>query len=164
MLDIFTGFHYHKVDAKGKVSLPKTYRDALGDKVALVMDSAIYRDAHSKFVFVKVMPVEQWEKVKAMRGRLPKNQKRLVLGVEILEIDKVGRILVPHSMRKLARTEEGMDVCIVGNDDVIEIWNREKYEEATLAALYDEDTQNEIDAFDREIREPGGTRRAGEGS
>ena len=165
-MDVFSGFHYHKVDAKGKVSLPKAYRDALEDQVALGMGSAIYKDTHSKFVFVKIMPVAQWNKVKANRDKLTANQKRQMLGVQIVEIDKVGRILVPHSMRKLARTEEGMDVCIVGNDDVIEIWNRDKYEEATIAALYDEETQNENQAFERDIREPdpAGDSRTGEAS
>jgi division/cell wall cluster transcriptional repressor MraZ len=138
----FTGFHYHKVDAKGKVMLPKEYRDGLGDKVAVQMDSAIYPGAGGKFVFLKVMPVAQWKKMSDKRGKLTRNQKRLLLGVDITEVDKVGRIQLPHSMRKMANTEEGMEICVAGNDDVVEIWNRDRYEEAMIAGLYDEMTQS----------------------
>lgn len=152
----FTGFHYHKVDAKGKVMLPKEYRDGLGDQVVLQMDSAIYPDSKSKFVFVKVMPVASWKKLTEKRNKLDKNQKRLLLGVvETVEVDKVGRIQMPHSMRKMARIEEGMEICVAGNDDVVEIWNRDQYEEAVLAGLYDEMTQSGMDTKQQEDRGAG---------
>ena len=49
------------------------------------------------------------------------------------EMDKQGRILLPKSLQKLASISK--DVVVIGNNDHVEIWDKDRYEQVELEQL-----------------------------
>lgn len=115
----FLGAYPHKLDAKGKLSLPKAFRELLPDSVILTkgLDNNIL-----------VMSREVWEKFESNMNELPPDLQDFFLrNLFMAEIDKVGRILIPADLRHYAEIENReVSVCGVGN--MIEIWERQRKE------------------------------------
>lgn len=115
----FLGAYPHKLDAKGKLSLPKAFRDLLPDSVMLTkgLDNNIL-----------VMSPDVWQEFDRNMHELPPDlQDFFMRNLFMGEIDKVGRILVPADLRRYAEIENSeVSVCGVGN--MIEIWERQRKE------------------------------------
>ena len=56
----------------------------------------------------------------------------MLAGAASVEIDKQGRILLPQVLRNFAGLEK--DVVLIGVASRIEIWNKEKWEDASYDA------------------------------
>jgi MraZ protein len=126
-----------KTDAKGRVFIPASFRKIMqtaGDS-QLVLRMDTYKDC------LVLYPYSLWDKeVDEVRSKLNKWDEEeqelfrmFVTGVEILEMDASGRILIPK--RYLQKAQIGNEVKFVGMIDNIEIWSRSKLE----TSLMDED-------------------------
>lgn len=117
----FQGAHFHKLDAKSKLSLPKAFRDLLPDQVMLT--KGLYAN-------ILVMSPEVWEQFdrKMEEEDSSTSLQQFFMGnLFPTEIDKVGRILIPPVLRCYAEIENReVNVCGVG--DWIEIWEKHRKE------------------------------------
>lgn len=121
------GEYNHNIDDKGRVSVPSKFRDDLGTSFIVTkgLDNCLF--AYSK---------EEWTKFEDKLKALPltnPNARNFIRfffsGATECEIDKLGRINIPQSLREYASL--GREVTIIGVSTRVEIWNREKWNNYT---------------------------------
>jgi MraZ protein len=135
---VFRGVYEHQIDAKGRTSLPARLRETLVGAYdeRLILTTALDPCLHA-------YPVREWEALETALGkRNPmepgvKTLMRLyVASAQECPLDKLGRVLVPPTLRAHAALEK--DVVWVGMVKVIELWSRPGWakaqEEARAAA------------------------------
>ena len=121
---MFYGANYNTLDAKGRVIIPKQFREQLGESFMMTkgLDGCLY-----------VFPMSEWNSFEEKLAALPltnKNARAVVrhfaAGAALCEMDKQGRILVPEVLRDFAHLQR--DVVVEGSMKRIEIWSREQYD------------------------------------
>jgi MraZ protein len=120
---VFRGRYEHTIDAKGRTSVPARYRDVLsaaGER-RVVLTSALDP------CLVAYAP-QEWVAFEDRLGRLSqfdpavtKLRRIYVSGAVECEIDDVGRILVPPTLRDHARLKK--DVLWAGAGRYAELWD-----------------------------------------
>jgi MraZ protein len=121
----FLGSYLHQVDAKGRLSLPASFRRGAEEGplvVVQVHDSAL-----------TLYPEETWRGVEERLLELLRRQpesRPYVLGItaNAVEVvpDKQGRILIPQ--RLLQAIGVGESALLVGVIDRVEVWPPERFE------------------------------------
>ncbi|MBI4692200.1 MAG: division/cell wall cluster transcriptional repressor MraZ [Candidatus Terrybacteria bacterium] len=118
------GEYKHSLDPKKRVAIPAKFRKEIGEKAVVTrgLDQCLF-----------VYPMSEWEKVAEKLSELPtgsadtRNFVRLFLsGATDVEIDALGRILIPDYLKQFAGLKE--KVVIVGVHKRLEIWNEENWE------------------------------------
>jgi MraZ protein len=135
---VFRGVYEHQIDAKGRTSLPARLRETLVGAYdeRLILTTALDPCLHA-------YPVREWEALETALGRRSpmepgvKTLMRLyVASAQECPLDKLGRILIPPSLRAHAKLEK--DMVWVGMVKLIELWSRDGWaraqEEARAAA------------------------------
>ncbi len=130
---MFIGEYTHNLDDKGRLAVPKKFRQALlkGAVVTRGLDNCL-------FLYTKV----EWEKLASKLASLPFAQAntrafaRLMLaGAMDVSIDKQGRIILPDYLRKFASLKKG--VAVAGLYNRLELWDEKTWE------MYKEKTEKE---------------------
>lgn len=119
----FTGTIKAKLDAKGRVFLPASFRRLLRDDEA---EFVLKRDAFQPCL--TVYPRAAWDaEVADLRSRLDPwradhrmTLRRYVADVEVFSLDASGRFLVPKRYLRMADIRQ--EVVFVGMDETIELW------------------------------------------
>ena len=121
----FLGNSEAKMDAKGRVFLPATFRKQLqaAGEECLILRKDSYQNC------LILYPERAWnEQLNELRSRLnrwdSKHQmifRQFVSDVEIITLDSNGRFLIPKRYLKL--TDIDQEVRFIGLDDTIEIWS-----------------------------------------
>jgi MraZ protein len=125
-MDRFIGNIDAKMDVKGRVFIPATFRKILqtsGD-TRLILRKDVYQKC------LVLYPGNIWEEeLTELRSRLNKYNeeqqqifRQFVMGAELLEMDSSGRILIPKRYLQMANISS--DVRFIGMDYTIEIWSR----------------------------------------
>lgn len=120
---IMSGELPYTIDAKGRMSFPQKFRDIIGEKFVLTRGAnrrlVAYSEASWNAMVMKIynMPLG------SDRERLTQTY---VKGAVPVEADKLGRILVPQTLREYASLVK--DVYVVGSIDIAEIWDKATYE------------------------------------
>ena len=120
----FSGVYQHAIDAKGRTSLPAKFRDVLAgtgtDKLFVTTD--LYER------FLLAFAPAQWNAFTAKVSALPSFDagtrhlvRTVVAPAQECPFDKLGRILVPPSLREFAGLTD--EVVWAGSIDRIEIWS-----------------------------------------
>ena len=131
---MFYGEYNHTIDAKGRLIIPAKYREVLGDTfyVTKGLDGCLFvYDKNEWAAFeekLKSLPITSKDARKFVRFFLA--------GATMAEVDKQGRILIPASLRKYAELEK--EVMLLGVGNRVEIWNKEKWEDASTYDDMDE--------------------------
>lgn len=121
----FSGSYDHSLDSKGRVIIPASFRDALGENFTITINP-------SKTA-VAIYPEEIWEEqLERLRKINPMDKTgmqyvRYVMSMSFAEntMDSQGRVLIPTKLRmKIGLTK---DIVFVGINSYIEIWDSEKY-------------------------------------
>lgn len=127
---MFRGVYEHQIDAKGRTSLPAKLREVLVGSYdeRLILTTALDSCLHA-------YPVREWEQLEAaLAKRNPmepgvKTLMRLyVASAQECPLDKLGRVLVPPSLRTHAGLEK--DVVWAGMVKVIELWSKDGWRKA----------------------------------
>jgi len=127
---VFRGVYEHQIDAKGRTSFPVKLRDTLIGQYddRLILTSALDHCLHA-------YPVREWEQLEsALARRNPmepgvKSLLRLyVAPAQEVQLDKLGRLLVPPSLRAHAGLEK--DVVWAGMVKVVELWSKDGWKQA----------------------------------
>ena len=125
---MFRGRHEHTIDAKGRTSVPARYRDVLdaaGER-RVVITSALDP-------CLAAFSVPAWLAFEERLGKLPlfdpavqKLKRIFVSGAVECEIDDVGRILIPPTLREHARLKK--DVLWAGAGRYAELWDKDEWQ------------------------------------
>ncbi|WP_026497836.1 division/cell wall cluster transcriptional repressor MraZ [Butyrivibrio sp. WCD2001] len=123
----YKGEYSHSIDSKGRLIIPAKFRDLLGEQFVVTkgFDGCLF-----------VFDQEGWdafeEKLKALPMDIPGARQLgrfFMAGADDVELDKQGRILLKANWLSHASIEKDAIVAGVGNR--VEIWSKEKWEEAT---------------------------------
>lgn len=127
-----------KADNKGRLKIPSSLKKQL-DPVAssgFVVKRAVFQSC------LELYPMEEWnklmEKVSGLNRFNRKNNdfiRRFTAGVRTLELDAAGRILIPKDLIAIAGIEK--EVVLSSAINIIEIWDKSKYEQAIDDAAND---------------------------
>lgn len=132
--NMFMGEYNHTIDAKGRLIVPSKFRETLGDEFVVTkgLDGCLFvYDNHEWTAFeqkLKSLPITNKDARVFVRFFLA--------GAAAVEVDKQGRILLPGSLREFAALSK--EVVLIGVGSRIEIWSRERWEDA--ASFEDMDT------------------------
>jgi MraZ protein len=119
------GEYKHTLDPKKRLSLPSKWRKELGSTLIVTrgLDNCLF-----------VYPQAEWEKITEKIGKLPlgsadtRSFNRFFLsGAVEVEVDTVGRILVPDFLKDFAKLES--KVVLAGIHDRVEIWDDNRWTE-----------------------------------
>lgn len=119
---MFIGTYYHTIEEKGRVSLPKKFRES-GDQWVITrgLDGGLFLFLKNRFAIELEKLAHQSFTKKAHRDfiRLMTNE------AQEIELDKLGRLLLPEYLRATAQLTK--DIAVVGSYERIEIWDVQKY-------------------------------------
>ena len=130
---MFMGEYHHSLDEKGRIIIPSKFREELGESFVLTrgLENCLF-----------VYPLVEWNKIVERLKKLPftkkdaRNFTRFFLsGATIVELDKQGRINITSPLLNYAILEK--ECVIVGVNDRIEIWSKDKWEN-----FFDENSEN----------------------
>jgi MraZ protein len=123
---MFRGRFEHIVDSKGRVSIPAKFRELLAEKND---DRLILTNFDRCLV---AYPYEEWRVLEERVGSLSMVKKEVkafqrffISGATECPIDKLGRILVPPTLRDYAQL--GRNVVFAGMLRKFEIWSKERW-------------------------------------
>lgn len=120
---MFQGASQLTVDAKGRLSMPTRYRDAL----AVQCEGRLTLTRHPDGC-VLVYPRPTWESKREEVVRLPQSARplqRALLGSAIdTDMDSAGRVLVAPELRSITGIER--DVLLLGMGTHFELWDYER--------------------------------------
>ena len=124
---MFRGRYEHTIDAKGRTSVPARYRDVLaaaGER-RIVLTSALDP-------CLVAYTGSEWSAFEERLAKLPqfdravqKLKRIYVSGAVECEIDDVGRILVPPTLRDHARLKK--EVLWAGAGRYAELWDKDEW-------------------------------------
>jgi len=119
------GQYLHSIDDKKRISLPSKFRKEVGKKLV-----ATYGLENCLFLY----PLKEWAKISEEIGKLgmlksdTREFNRFMFGGAIeVEVDTLGRILIPDYLREFAGVKD--KAFFIGVHKRIEIWNETKWEE-----------------------------------
>ena len=135
-VSMFTGHYEHTIDAKGRVSLPAKYREAIAARGSDRL--MVTADIHN---ILLAFALDEWQAFMDKLGALPSMDPRvrmvkrhLIGGAHEVQFDGNGRILLPAPLRQHAQLDR--EVVFVGIGDRIEIWSKAGWD----ASHVEEDT------------------------
>lgn len=117
------GEHIHKMDGKRRVSLPAKFRKTMGKKVVIThgLDGCLF-----------AYKTDEWQKISERLSELSMGRsgtrgfnRFMLAGASEVEIDSLGRILVPEYLADFAGLSE--KVAIIGVHTRLEIWDEDKW-------------------------------------
>ncbi len=125
----FTGDFQSKLDTKGRFLFPSAFVEQMGE--GAVRTFVVKRDIFEKCLTIYTM--ESWqERVAVVKSRLnPFNRQHNIFLREFFKdtaevsLDANNRFLLPK--RLLADLEFKDDICVLGLDDKIEVWDAEVF-------------------------------------
>ena len=116
---MFLGQFLHSLDDKGRLMIPARYRDLLAagafitqgfDRCLMVMTDAYFQDVYERINGMN------------MADSTARMVRRLILSNAYpVEVDKVGRILVPQNLRSFLSVESG-ELVVAGQGGYFEVW------------------------------------------
>lgn len=144
------GTYECKVDAKGRLMLPSAIKKQL---MALLQDGFVLKRA----VFqpcLELYPMAEWEALMQKMNKLNRFKKknndfirRFTAGVKVVEVDSAGRLLVPKDL--MAFSGISKDIVVASAINIVEIWDKERYEQAIDDAADDfADLAEDVMGFD----------------
>ena len=121
----FSGSFDHSLDGKGRVIIPASFREALGEDFTITINP----NKTAVAIYPKAMWDLQLERLSQINpmDRIGLQYERYVMSVSFSgnSMDAQGRVLIPIKLRnKIGLTR---DIVFVGLNSYIEIWDAEVY-------------------------------------
>lgn len=116
---MFLGQFQHNLDDKGRLMIPARYRELLAagafitqgfDKCLMVMT-----DAYFKQVYDRIIGMNPTDPTARLLRRL------ILSNAYAVEVDKVGRVLVPQNLREFLGIASG-ELTVAGQGEYFEVW------------------------------------------
>lgn len=121
---MFIGEYHHNIDDKGRLIVPSKFRDELGANFIVTrgLDGCL-------FIYTK----QEWTNIVSKLKKLPFTKKdarsfmRFFLsGATECEVDKQGRVKISNPLINYAELKK--ECVIIGVNDRLEIWSKDKFE------------------------------------
>ena len=151
-LNSLIGTYECKADAKGRLMLPAGLKKQLSPVLqnGFVLKRAVFQPC------LELYPMAEWEtlmqKVNKLNRFKKKNNdfiRRFTAGVKMVEVDASGRLLIPKDLTVFANISKNVVVSSAVN--IVEIWDKNKYEQAIDDATVDfADLAEEVMGEDQE--------------
>jgi len=142
---MFIGEYRHTIDSKKRLALPAKFRKELGKTVIIT------RGFENCLI---VYPQKEWKVMSDKLGKLPTSQREargfariMLAGAMEVNLDKLGRILIPEYLKKYANLKRNVRVCGIFNR--LEIWDAKKWE------TYRGKMEKEVDGLAAKLKELG---------
>lgn len=147
--NMFRGQFVQKIDAKGRVSMPARFREALassGDARFILTPAPFDPCLH-------VFGLRAWEEIEQRISELPSHDRNVVrfrrqyvsAAVEC-ETDRAGRVLIPPHLRDQANLDK--ELLWAGMGKNIELWSKENWDQALEISPEDEASyRNAVEQF-----------------
>jgi len=139
------GEYTHTADEKNRISLPKKFRTEVGKTVVIThgLDNCLF-----------LYSLKEWKKIAEKLGGLSIGQadsrgfnRFMLAGAAEIDVDALGRILIPDFLRSFAKLSE--KVVFAGVHNRVEIWND------TLWVEYKSKVISQADALAQKLGEIG---------
>ena len=139
---MFRGNHPTRVDEKGRLKVPSEFKRVIDEKYA----QKFYITSLDGIV-AQVYPFEEWERIEQKLASLstfnPTKKKflnRTNYYGQVVEMDGLGRLLIPQILRESAQIRG--EVAVLGNLTYLEVRNLEAFrKEIEEQAFTDDDTK-----------------------
>lgn len=132
------GTYECKVDAKGRLMVPSALKKQLTPilEEGFVLKRSVFQPC------LELYPMAEWNnmmrKVNGLNRFKKKNNdfiRRFTAGVKTVEVDTNGRLLIPKDLVGFAEIDK--EIVLSSAINIIEIWDKTKYENAIDAAADD---------------------------
>jgi MraZ protein len=132
------GTYECKADAKGRLMFSSAFKKQLSSVLqeGFVIKRAVFQPC------LELYPMNEWnlmmEKINKLNRFLKKNNdfiRRFTAGVKIVDVDASGRILITKDLCDFAGIQK--QVVMSSSVNIIEIWDKDKYEKAIDDAAID---------------------------
>ena len=132
------GTYECKVDTKGRLMIPVALKKQLSPILqnGFVLKRAVFQPC------LELYPMQEWEammqKINGLNRFKKKNNdfiRRFTAGVKLVEIDAAGRLLVPKDLFAFAGLQK--EIVLSSAVNIVELWDKEKYELAISDAAID---------------------------
>ena len=123
VIAMLIGEYRHTLDTKKRLAIPAKLRKELGERAILTrgLNNCLF-----------LYPMAQWEKLTEKLSQLPVGQgdtrsfmRLLFSGAVEVELDQLGRILIPDYLKAYAELDTNL--VIAGIYDRLEVWNEDRW-------------------------------------
>lgn len=133
---LFRGINSINLDEKGRLAIPKRYRESIVAASDGQLISTIDLNANCLLIYTQ----NEWEIIERKLMSLPNMDpqarmvQRMLLGhASELEMDSQGRILLPNLLREHACLEK--QAILLGQGNKLELWSQELWDQDRNAML-----------------------------
>ncbi len=132
------GTYECKADVKGRLMLPSMVKKQLSSVLqdGFVLKRSVFQPC------LELYPMGEWNqlmtKVNKLNRFVKKNNdfiRRFTAGVKVIELDVSGRMLIPKDLHQFAGINK--EVVLSSSVNIIEIWDKDKYEKSIDEATVD---------------------------
>ncbi|MAX69503.1 MAG: division/cell wall cluster transcriptional repressor MraZ [Flavobacteriaceae bacterium] len=152
-MNSFIGTYECKADAKGRLMVPAVLKKQLSSALqdGFVLKRAVFQPC------LELYPMAEWNVLMAKINKLNRFKKknndfirRFTAGVKVVEVDNAGRLLIPKDLMGFSGITK--EVVLASAVNIIEIWDKDKYEQAIDDAALDfADLAEEVMGQDDEV-------------
>ena len=137
-LNTIIGTYECKVDSKGRLMIPSSLKKQLAPSLqdGFVLKRSVFQSC------LELYPILEWNMMMAKVNQLNRFNKknndfirRFTAGVKVVEIDNLGRLLIPKDLVDFASIEK--DIVLSSAVNIVEIWDKNLYEKAISDAAGD---------------------------
>jgi MraZ protein len=134
---VFRGQYEHAIDGKGRTSVPSRFREVLAedDDKKIVLTTGLDP-------CLVAYPMKEWLAFEERLAQLPRFDPSVAMirriyvsGAVELDIDKLGRVLIPQALRGYAGLER--QALWAGMGRHLELWSKPRFDELRAEALDD---------------------------
>ncbi|RNC84114.1 MAG: division/cell wall cluster transcriptional repressor MraZ [Winogradskyella sp.] len=137
-MNALIGTYEVKADAKGRLMLPTVLKKQLAPVMqnGFVLKRAVFQPC------LELYPMPEWEKLMQKVNKLNRFNKkndafirRFTAGVKVVEVDSTGRLLIPKNLLSFSGITK--ETVLASAVNIVEIWDKDKYEKAIDDAALD---------------------------
>ncbi|MFD1062134.1 division/cell wall cluster transcriptional repressor MraZ [Winogradskyella litorisediminis] len=137
-MNALIGTYEVKADAKGRLMLPAVLKKQLAPVMqsGFVLKRAVFQPC------LELYPMPEWEKLMEKVNKLNRFNKkndafirRFTAGVKVVEVDATGRLLIPKDLLNFSGITK--QTVLASAVNIVEIWDKDKYETAIDDAALD---------------------------
>ena len=132
------GTYECKADAKGRVMFPsalkKQLQKVIGD--GFVIKRSVFNQC------LEIHPMQEWNEVIGQVNKLNRFVKKnndfirsYMAGLKVVDVDGSGRFLIPKDLLSFAGLQK--QIVLSSSVNMIEIWDKDKYESSVAESLKD---------------------------
>jgi MraZ protein len=137
-LNSIVGSYECKIDTKGRLMIPAALKKQLTSSLqnGFVLKRSVFQPC------LELYPINEWnlmmQKINKLNKFVKKNNdfiRRFTAGVKVVEIDNLGRLLVPKDLVVFGKLSK--DLVLSSAVNIIEIWDKDLYEKAIDESVLD---------------------------